>query len=130
MRKRIVLAVVLAVLLAASAYAQTLVDLAAYGTPQDVQAAIDKGADANARSGGRTPLIVAATSNKHPEVITALLEAGADMEARDPYDSTALLWAAINGQNSEVIVVLLNAGADAKAKEGSPALQQLQEASK
>ena len=117
MKKRIVVAVVLAVLLVASAHAQTLVDLVAYGTPQDVQAAIDKGADVNASKGGKTPLIVAATSNKHPEVITALLKAGADMEARDSqYGGTALMWAAVN-ENSEIIATLLKGGADPNARD-------------
>jgi hypothetical protein len=48
-KKRIVFAVVLAVLMAASAYAQTkqLFAVVQTGTPQDVKAAIDKGADVN-----------------------------------------------------------------------------------
>ena len=52
MKKRIVVAVVLAVLLAASAaYAQTkdFFELVKTGTPQDVQKAISNGADVNTR---------------------------------------------------------------------------------
>jgi hypothetical protein len=53
MKKRIVV-VVLAVLIAASAYGQTtgLFELVKTGTPQDVQAAISKGADVNALKNG------------------------------------------------------------------------------
>jgi hypothetical protein len=119
-KKRIIVSVVLAVLLSASACAQTtkLFGAVLTGTPQDVQAAIDKGADVNARdSEGQTPLINAATYNKDPEVITTLLKAGADLEARDSrgFGGTALLWAAGNNGNPEVISTLLKAGADIKA---------------
>jgi hypothetical protein len=57
------------------------------GAPQDIQAAIDEGADVNGRSSnGLTPFIIAAT----------LLNAGADLKARDLHDvgATALGWAA------------------------------------
>ena len=92
MKKRIVVAVVLAVLLALaltgclSTNTQTkdFFELVTAGTPQDVQAAISKGADVNAQDkDGKTPLISAAQTNKNPEVITTLLKAGADIEARD-----------------------------------------------
>src|SRR5208283_153189 len=69
-RKRIVVAVVLAVLIAASAYAQTtdFFALVKSGTPQDVQAAISKGADIKARDKANwTPLMVAAEYNKNPQ---------------------------------------------------------------
>ncbi len=151
MKKRIVVASVLAVLLTASAYSQTkgLFGVVITGTPHDVQAAIDKGADVNAQnSAGETPLIAAAAFNKNPEVITTLLKAGADIEARDSvHGGTALLWAAAFSKNPEVVSTLLNAGADAKAKDnvgytafyyakrniklkGTDALRQLEDASK
>jgi hypothetical protein len=49
-KKRIVLPVVFVVFLAASAHAQKtdFFDLATSGMPQDVQTALDKGADVNA----------------------------------------------------------------------------------
>jgi ankyrin repeat protein len=129
-KKRIVVAALLAVLLAASAYAQTtdFFILVETGTPQDVQAAISKGADVNARVGTReetTPLIAAAAYNKDPEVISILLKAGADIDARDlHYGATALIWAANNNQNPEIIATLLKAGADIEAhnKDGETAL--------
>ena len=76
-KKRIVVAVGLSVLLAASVYAQTtdFFELVKTGTSQQVQAAIDKGADVNALTtiGGNTPLMLAAGYNQDPEVITVLL---------------------------------------------------------
>ncbi len=97
------------------------------GTPQDVKAAIAKGADLNARdAGGFTPLITAAAHNKDPEVVTVLLEAGADAEARDSaHGGTPLLWAATFNPNPDVIAALLKAGADINAQntlEGRTAL--------
>jgi ankyrin repeat protein len=121
MNKRIIVAPVLAVLLTASAYAQTtdffrLVSEG--GTPDDIQAAISNGADVNAQGkDGRTPLMGAAAYNQNPEVITILLKADAGIEARDSaYGGTALMWAAANNENPEVIAALLKAGADIKAE--------------
>ena len=157
MNKRIVVAVVLAVLLATSAYAQgslaarhALIDAAEGGTPQDMQAALGKGADVNVRAGenGWTVLILAAGANENPEVIKALLKAGADINAQGEVDGeTALMHAARYNNNPEIITVLLKAGADAKVKnvngetaldcaksndnlEGTDALKKLEEASK
>ena len=82
------------------------------------------------------------------EVITTLIKAGADINARDTeYDKTALLWAAKGQFTPKVITLLLKAGLDAKAKDkmgytaldyakynerlrGTEALKQLEEASK
>jgi ankyrin repeat protein len=124
-------------------------ELVKTGTPQNVQAAIDKGEAPNAREkDGTTPLMYAAGYNQNPQVITTLLEARADINARDRYNNmTPLMYAAWFNQNPEVITVLLKAGADAKAKSsagktafdfaqynlklmGTDAYRQLQEASK
>jgi uncharacterized protein len=103
-----------------SACAQATVFLAATnGTPQEVQAAIDKGEDVNAYSIDMTPLISAAAHNSNPEVITALLKASANIEARDlryGIGGTALLWAAYANPNPKVIVALLSAGASIEAR--------------
>jgi uncharacterized protein len=113
-----------------------------------VQAAISKGADVSATNDdGWTPLMMAAYSNKNPEVITVLLKAGANLSAGNRYGVTALILAASANQNPEVLVTLLKAGADAKAHDvtgatalyaaqdneklkGTAALRQLEEASK
>ncbi len=121
MKKRIVIEVALAVLLVASACAQTpdFLKLIKTGTPQSIQDAIDKGADVNAKDKSDvTPLMLVAKSNPNPDVITTLLKAGADIEARDSPDrQTALIYAAEYNSNPEVITMLLKAGADINVKD-------------
>ena len=149
MNTQMVVAVVLTVLLAASAYAQTtdFFELAKTGTPQDVQAAISKGADVNAQGdAGLTALMFAAGNNQNPKVITTLLKAGAAVNAQNIYGATALMLAAEYNKNSKVITTLLRAGADMRRKDnegktafdyakdndklkGTDALLQLQKAS-
>jgi ankyrin repeat protein len=59
----------------------------------------------------------AAGYNSNAEVISTLLRAGADIDARDRYNNmTALMYAAWFNQNPAIITTLLNSGADAKAK--------------
>lgn len=113
---------VLAILLAALAYAQTVdfLELVKTGKPQQIQAAINNGANVNAQGKDyRTPLMNAAEYNKNPEaIITALLKAGANVDARNKLlGSTALIYAAISNQNPEVITTLLKAGADIAARD-------------
>ena len=105
MGKRIT--VVLALLFFAalsSSYAQTtdFFQLAKSGTPEQVQAAIDKGSDVNARNkNGMTPLMFAVLFNttSNSEVITVLLKAGADAKAKDKLGKTALDYA-MKGTNA------------------------------
>jgi len=52
----------------------------------------------------------AARYNPNPEVITTLLKAGAEIEARDVYGGTPLILAAMGNKNPEVIRVLVEAG--------------------
>jgi ankyrin repeat protein len=65
----------------------------------------------------------AATSKSSPEVVEKLRAAGADINARDKNDVTALMWAAKNS-SPEVVKLLLDAGADINAqdKDGMTAL--------
>ena len=70
-------------------------ELLEIGTPQEIQAAINKGADAKARDkDGRTALMFAAAYNQDPEVIATLLKAGADLEARETKSGWTALMAA------------------------------------
>ena len=122
MRKRIVVVVALSVLVAlSSAYAQTtdFFNLIATGTSQQIQAAIDQGADLKALDPkySMTPLMYAATFSQNPEVIAVLLTAGADLKAQNKDGMTALMYAAEHNANPGVITMLLKAGADGKAKD-------------
>jgi ankyrin repeat protein len=112
MRKPIVVAVTLALLAVLVSCATSAFNVARTGTPQDVQTAINKGADVNARqNGGMTPLMLAAGFNEDPEVATTLLEAGANVDAQNKNGETALMWAAQYNTNPEMIATLLKAGA-------------------
>lgn len=127
-RKRIVIAVALAVLMAAPTCAKiNFFALVETGTAQQIRAAIDAGAEVNARSdSNNTPLLVAAGFNPNPEVITTLLKASIDLMAQEETNGgmTALIAAASNNQNPEVTAILLKAGADVNAqnKDGLTAL--------
>lgn len=90
------------------------------GTTEEIQKAIDNGADVNSRTPrGLTPLMHAA-HNENPKVIPVLLEAGADVEVRDDiFGWTALMRAAEKNVNPEMISVLLEAGADIEARDES-----------
>jgi len=92
------------------------------GNLDDLRAEIAAGADVNARerTGDRTPLHFAAYSGKNggepsTELVQALLEAGADVNAVDSGGSTPLAEAMPNG-NVEIAKILLAAGADPAVK--------------
>jgi ankyrin repeat protein len=64
-----------------------------------------------------TPLMAAALKNPSPEVITALIKAGADVNAKEKEEGeTALIWATLL-PNPKAIMALLDAHADPKAKD-------------
>ena len=61
------------------------------GDIRKVKMLVSKGANVNARSKqGRTPLLIAATSNDSYEVVKFLMDSGADVSARDSMGQTAL----------------------------------------
>ncbi|WFR72815.1 ankyrin repeat domain-containing protein [Prescottella defluvii] len=76
-----------------------------------VRDALERGAALEARgAGGRTPL-VAATKVNAVAAATALIDAGADVNAKDDMQDSAFLYAGAEGLN-EILVATLSHGAD------------------
>ena len=94
------------------------------GTPAIVRTLLEAGAQVDMRASGYdvdwgwdwTPLHLAAEHNPDEEVVRALLDAGADANARAYYGQTPLILAARNA-NPAVATLLLEAGADVNASE-------------
>jgi|GEM_PF-2681550 len=86
-------------------------ELVTSGGPEEVQTAIDAGADVNGEYEGFTPLIAAAWRNQNPDVITTLIHAGAKVDAVIEGFLTPVVAAAAN-PNLEVLRVLLQRGAE------------------
>ena len=76
---------------------QSLFSIVITGTPKEIQSALVNGADINARDeDGWTPLMLAALASENPEVITVLLEAGADAGLETIEGKTAFDYAEEN----------------------------------
>ena len=96
---------------------------ARHRSPAMVRTLLQAGAEVDARAEGYryhtgwdwTPLHLAATHNADPEVVGALLAAGADPHVRGYYGETPLHEAAAN-ENPAVAALLLEAGADVHAR--------------
>ncbi|HQJ23369.1 MAG TPA: ankyrin repeat domain-containing protein, partial [Rectinema sp.] len=74
-----------------------LFDLVIAGTPEQVQAAIKSGAQVNdSDTLGQTPLMHGAECNDNSDVITTLLNAGADAKAKSIEGKTAFDYAQNN----------------------------------
>jgi ankyrin repeat protein len=97
-------------------------DLCKCGSLNEINDAILQGANVNARSEEQddTPLIMAAGSNTNPQVITALINAGADIARKNSKEETPLMYAARNKLDKKVleamIKTLLEAGDDINAE--------------
>ncbi len=127
MRKKIPVIAVFAAfcLLSGSALAVTqreFVDLCRTGSAEEVALALqDKGISAaSPAANGVTPLMSAAAARgaaASPEKISALLKAGAKVDAADANGRTALMYAAQYGDKPEIINTLLAAGAKRDAKD-------------
>jgi ankyrin repeat protein len=81
------------------------------GSSAEVQAAIESGADVDARgNNGQTPLMGAAANNNNADVIETLIKNGADVNARDNVGWTPLSVSAYN-ENPKVRKILIRYGA-------------------
>jgi ankyrin repeat protein len=87
-----------------------------YFSPKIIFLLLDSGALCNtARDEGRTPLHLAALKDKNGTVIRRMINAGADVNAKDKYGWTPLSCASRNG-HLDVVIALMGAGADLNAK--------------
>jgi ankyrin repeat protein len=86
------------------------------GSVPCVRALLERGADPNRRGGvnGWTPLMHAVHKNRHATA-QALLDGGAEADARNPNGVTALIMAAGYG-NTPMVELLLDRGADLHAQ--------------
>ena len=100
-----------------------LFEAAENGTVSEVNAALAAGADIGAHDAfaGRTALHWAASSNSNPAVITALIEGGADPDARIQDGDVPSLWTPLHlaalRDNLSAITALIEGGADPNARE-------------
>jgi len=98
-------------------------ELCISGSLQEINDAIIDGANVNARSEGRdnTPLIVAAGSNTDAQVITALINAGADITRKSATNETPLMYAARYNLDPKaveaMIKTLIEAGDEINARD-------------
>ena len=92
---------------------QSLWEVVATGTPEQVETLLLKGANQNERNREKdTPLIVAAAKNPDPRVILALINAGAAIDEVNAAGETALMAAAARTTNPEVVKTLMDKGAE------------------
>ena len=97
--------------------ADELLEVAAHGTPEQVQKLIDAGAVINPSKSKIPPLSMAAETNPDPGVVRVLLNAGANIEASIFGTRTPLCSAAASNNSLEVIRTLVESGANQNAKD-------------
>ena len=91
------------------------------GTLDAIKNAVNAGANVNSITTphGKSALMFAARDNKNPNVISFLLDTGADYDAVDNMGMSALMYAASSNENPNVISHLLKAGADVNTVDGN-----------
>ncbi|PRB09987.1 hypothetical protein CQ047_08560 [Microbacterium sp. MYb72] len=96
---------------AMTAATHDLLAAASEGDADAVQAALDTGAEIEARGDGGMTALVAATKKNHVEAARALIDAGADVNAADDIQDSAYLYAGARGHD-EILQLTLENGAD------------------
>ena len=109
----------LAILLvhASHSLASGFFELLTVGTVEQVQQALEDGADVNARDAdGLTPLMLTVSARQetelNAEIVRLLIYRGADVNIENPPFGTALSWALRLWTTPEAVMSLLDAGAD------------------
>jgi ankyrin repeat protein len=98
---------------------EDFIELCKSGTPEEIERAIQGGANVNAADKDNwTALHFAALSNKNHEVARVLIENGANINARDNDGDTPLMNAVINNWPKHILL-LLDMGADANIADKS-----------
>jgi hypothetical protein len=108
----LLLASLLSTLLSTTATAQDIFQRASFDSPQMVRLNLTTSTVNASDAFGQTPLMYAASNNPDPEVITVLVQTGADVNIRTPEGWTALMYAARDNNNPAVATRLLQFGAD------------------
>lgn len=91
------------------------IDLCRDGSLQEISIAIKNGANVTAwNEGGLSPLLMATAFNA-PNVVTALIEAGADVNSQNKRGKTPLM--VVGKATPEIITVLVKAGGDVNARD-------------
>jgi ankyrin repeat protein len=86
--------------------------LAAIGTVREIREAHRYCSEVKKRDASRVSTLMLAAGNNHDaDVITVLINSGADIDARSRSGETALFYAAQSNPNPEMISALLAAGA-------------------
>jgi len=82
------------------------------GDVAGVTAALDKGADVNAKFRYGTTALFKAAERGNAEIAKILLDRGADVKVKDTfYGATAMTWA-VDGKHVQVVKLLLEKGAE------------------
>ena len=86
---------------------------------KEVEELINKGYNLNKQdpSTGLTTLMEVAKIDENPELIEALIEHGADVNAKDFAGTTVLMYASVYNNNPAIIETLIKHGADINAKD-------------
>lgn len=109
----------------ASPSSDFMVMSAVTGDLQALKLFLEAGYPADSKSDDGSPAIVSAAMFNHPEVVIFLIQAGADVNAVDGVNTTALMRIADKCDTTDAVKALLKAGAktDIKSAGGATALQ-------